>query len=124
MLTGKILIGLVTVVLVAVLIACAPAAAPTSAPATSAPATSAPAAQATTAPTAAATAATAGEKTTIVYLSMFSQGESYADVLDKATKDFMAENPDIDVKINWAGRTNLTQLQSLLAAGTQVDIVD
>ncbi len=64
------------------------------------------------------------DKVKIVYWSMFSQGEPLMLVLDQATQDFMAENPDIEVEINWAGRAVLTQLQSAIAAGTQVDIVD
>lgn len=60
----------------------------------------------------------------IVYYSMFSEGEPLQQVLAKATEDFMAENPDIEVESVWAGRQNLTQLQSVLAAGDQVDIVD
>lgn len=64
------------------------------------------------------------EKVKIVYWSMFSEGEPLQQLLDQATQDFMNENPDIEVEINWAGRQNLTQLQSAIAAGTQVDIVD
>ncbi len=64
------------------------------------------------------------EDITIVYWSMFSEGEPLMQLLDKATQDFMAENPNINVEINWAGRQVLTQLQSALAADTQVDIVD
>jgi ABC-type glycerol-3-phosphate transport system substrate-binding protein len=60
----------------------------------------------------------------IVYDSMFSEGEPLQQVLQKATEDFMAENPNIQVESVWAGRQNLTQLQSVLAAGDQVDIVD
>jgi raffinose/stachyose/melibiose transport system substrate-binding protein len=67
---------------------------------------------------------TAQETGEIVYFSMFSEGEPLQQVLQQATEDFMAENPDIDVEIVWAGRQNLTQLQSVLAAGDQVDIVD
>ena len=66
----------------------------------------------------------AGEPVKIVYWSMFSEGEPLMQLLDEATQDFMAENPDIEVEINWAGRQVLTQLQSAIAAGTQVDIVD
>jgi raffinose/stachyose/melibiose transport system substrate-binding protein len=64
------------------------------------------------------------EKVTIVYWSMFSEGEPLMQLLDAATKDFMTENPNITVEINWAGRQVLTQLQSAIAAETQVDIVD
>lgn len=64
------------------------------------------------------------QTTKIVYYSMFSEGEPLQQVLQKATEDFMAENPDIEVESVWAGRQNLTQLQSVLAAGDQVDIVD
>ncbi len=64
------------------------------------------------------------QSTRIVYFSMFSEGEPLQQVLQKVTDDFMAENPDIQVEIIWAGRQNLTQLQSVLAAGEQVDIVD
>lgn len=60
----------------------------------------------------------------IVYYSMFSEGEPLQQVLGKATDDFMAKHPEIQVEIVWAGRQNLTQLQSVLAAGDQVDIVD
>lgn len=70
------------------------------------------------------TAPAAGEKAKIVYLSMFSEGEPLQKALAQATADFMKENPNIDVEIQWAGRQNLTQLQSLIAGGTQVDIVD
>jgi ABC-type glycerol-3-phosphate transport system substrate-binding protein len=55
---------------------------------------------------------------------MFSEGEPLQKLLDQATKDFMAENPDIEVETKWAGRQNLAQLQTVLAAGEQVDIVD
>jgi ABC-type glycerol-3-phosphate transport system substrate-binding protein len=68
-------------------------------------------------------AATA-QKTKIVYYSMFSEGEPLQQVLAQATQDFMTENPDIEVESIWAGRQNLTQLQSVLAAGDQVDLVD
>jgi len=61
---------------------------------------------------------------TIVYWSMFSQGEPVQQVLANATSDFEKKYPSIHVSINWAGRQVLTQLQSALAAGQQVDIVD
>jgi ABC-type glycerol-3-phosphate transport system substrate-binding protein len=64
------------------------------------------------------------EKAKVVHWSMFSEGEPLQQLLDQATKDFMAENPDIEVEVKWAGRQVLTQLQSAIAAGTQVDIVD
>jgi ABC-type glycerol-3-phosphate transport system substrate-binding protein len=64
------------------------------------------------------------EKVTIVYWSMFSEGEPLMKLLDAATNDFMEENPNITVEVNWAGRQVLTQLQSAIAAETQVDIVD
>ena len=64
------------------------------------------------------------EKVKIVYWSMFSEGEPLQRILKQATEDFMEENPDIEVEVNWAGRQVLTQLQSAIAAGTQVDIVD
>jgi raffinose/stachyose/melibiose transport system substrate-binding protein len=60
----------------------------------------------------------------VVYFSMFSQGEPLQLVLQEATDQFMVENPDIQVETVWAGRNNLTQLASVLAAGDQVDIVD
>jgi len=63
-------------------------------------------------------------KATIVYWSMFSEGEPLMKVLDQATKDFNKDNPDIEVQVKWAGREVLTQLQSAIAAKTQVDIVD
>jgi raffinose/stachyose/melibiose transport system substrate-binding protein len=115
-------INLVMVVLAAMLFAqCAPAA-PAAVEATKAPApveaTKAPAAvEATKAPAPA-------EKVKIVYWSMFSEGEPLMIVLDQATKDFMVEYPNIQVETKWAGREVLTQLQSAIAAGTQVDIVD
>jgi len=84
--------------------------------ATQAPATQPPAGSVTSAPPA--------EKVKIVYWSMFSEGEPLQQVLDQATKDFMAENPNIEVDIKWDGRTVLTDLQPALAAGTQIDIVD
>jgi raffinose/stachyose/melibiose transport system substrate-binding protein len=64
------------------------------------------------------------QKSKIVYYSMFSEGEPLQQVLKKAGDDFMAENPDIEIENVWAGRQNLTQLQSVLAAGDQVDLVD
>jgi len=64
------------------------------------------------------------EKVKIVYWSMFSEGEPLMLELDQATKDFMVEYPNIEVEIQWAGRQVLTQLQSAISAGTQVDIVD
>ena len=64
------------------------------------------------------------EKAKVVHWSMFSEGEPLQQLLDQATKDFMAENPDIEVEVVWAGRQVLTELQSAIAAGTQVDIVD
>src|SRR5579871_423628 len=64
------------------------------------------------------------QKAKIVYYSMFSEGEPLQQVLGQATQDFMKENPDIEVESVWAGRQNLTQLQSVLAAGEQVDLVD
>jgi len=66
----------------------------------------------------------AEEKVKIVYWSMFSEGEPLQTLLDQATKDFMVENPNIEVEVKWAGRQVLTDLQSAIAAGTQVDIVD
>ena len=71
-----------------------------------------------------APAAEPAEKVKIVYWSMFSEGEPLMLLLDKATKDFMVEFPNIEVEVKWAGRQVLTQLQSAIAAGTQVDIVD
>jgi ABC-type glycerol-3-phosphate transport system substrate-binding protein len=64
------------------------------------------------------------EKVKIVYWSMFSEGEPLQTLLKQATEDFMVENPNIEVEVKWAGREVLTQLQSAIAAGTQVDIVD
>lgn len=64
------------------------------------------------------------QTTKIVYYSMFSEGEPLQQVLAQASEDFMADNPDIEVESIWAGRDNLTQLQSILAAGEQVDLVD
>jgi len=55
---------------------------------------------------------------------MFSEGEPLQKLLDQATKDFMVEYPNIEVETKWAGRQVLTDLQSAIAAGTQVDIVD
>lgn len=60
----------------------------------------------------------------VVYYSMFSQGEPLQQVLQAAIDEFNADNPGIVVEPVWAGRENLTQLQSVLAAGEQVDIVD
>ena len=71
-----------------------------------------------------APAAEPAEKVKIVYWSMFSEGEPLQILLDQATKDFMVEFPNIEVEVKWAGRQVLTQLQSAIAAGTQVDIVD
>jgi raffinose/stachyose/melibiose transport system substrate-binding protein len=65
-----------------------------------------------------------GERVKIVYWSMFSEGEPLQKLLEDATKEFMVEYPNIQVEIQWAGRQVLTQLQSAIAAGTQVDIVD
>lgn len=65
-----------------------------------------------------------GEKTKIVYWSMFNQGEPLQVVLQQITDEFEAENPDIEVEINWAGRDVLTKLQGAVQAGTQVDITD
>ena len=62
------------------------------------------------------------EKVKLVYYSMFSEGEPLQQVLAQATQNFMAENPDVDIETVWAGRQNLTQLQSVLASGDQVDI--
>jgi raffinose/stachyose/melibiose transport system substrate-binding protein len=64
------------------------------------------------------------EKVKIVHWSMFSPGEPLQLVLEQATKDFMQENPDIEVEVKWAGRVVLPETQSAIAAGTQVDIVD
>jgi ABC-type glycerol-3-phosphate transport system substrate-binding protein len=55
---------------------------------------------------------------------MFNTGEPLQKVLNQATQDFMKENSDINVEVKWAGRNVLTQLQSAIAAGTPVDIVD
>lgn len=63
-------------------------------------------------------------QTRIVYWSMFSPGEPLQVMLEEATEQFMEENPDIVIDINWAGRDVLTQLQSAVNAGEQVDIVD
>jgi ABC-type glycerol-3-phosphate transport system substrate-binding protein len=60
----------------------------------------------------------------VVYASMFSVGEPSMQVLDKAAKDFMAQNPAVTVEVQWDSRQVLTQLQSAIAASTQVDIVD
>lgn len=60
----------------------------------------------------------------VVYYSMFSEGEPLQQVIAAATEKFMELHPEIEVEPIWAGRDNLTQLQSVLAAGEQVDIVD
>jgi raffinose/stachyose/melibiose transport system substrate-binding protein len=60
----------------------------------------------------------------IVYWSMFSTGEPLQVMIEEATERFMDDNPNIVVEINWAGRDVLTQLQSAINAGEQVDIVD
>lgn len=99
------------------MVQCAPAAPAAPAAATQAPAAAA--AEPTQAP-----AAAPAEKSKVVYWSMFSEGEPLQQILDQATKDFMAENPNVEVEIKWAGRQVLTDLQPALAAGTQVDIVD
>lgn len=66
----------------------------------------------------------ATKKVTIVYWSMFSEGEPLQVVLANATAKFEKKHPNIHVEIKWAGRQVLTQLQSALAAHQQVDIVD
>lgn len=108
--------GVLTTLVIAitlVLAGCGGSPAPGSAPAESA-----------SQPAPAGAASQSGEKVKIVYWSMFSQGEPLQQLLEQANKDFMAENPDIEVETKWAGREVLTQLQSAIAAGTQVDIVD
>lgn len=65
-----------------------------------------------------------GDRTKVVYWSMFSTGEPLQRMIETATEQFMEDNPDIEVEINWAGRDVLTQLQSAINAGQQVDIVD
>lgn len=67
---------------------------------------------------------TAKAKVTIVYWSMFSEGEPLQQVLVKANSDFEKQYPNIHISVNWAGRQVLTQLQSAIAAGTQVDLTD
>ena len=44
----------------------------------------------------------AAQKAKIVYYSMFSEGEPLQQVLEKATQDFMEENPNIEVESVWA----------------------
>jgi raffinose/stachyose/melibiose transport system substrate-binding protein len=65
-----------------------------------------------------------GDKTKVVYWSEFNKGEPLQVLLQKIADDFEAENPKIDIEINWAGRDVLTKLQGAVQAGTQVDIVD
>lgn len=64
------------------------------------------------------------KKVTIVYWSMFSEGEPLQQVIAKADTAFEKKYPNIHVEVKWAGRQVLTQLQSALAAHQQVDIVD
>jgi raffinose/stachyose/melibiose transport system substrate-binding protein len=64
------------------------------------------------------------EPVTVVYWSMFSEGEPLQIELAKAIVDFQAENPNIKVNVNWVGRDVLSGVQGAMAAGTQVDIVD
>jgi ABC-type glycerol-3-phosphate transport system substrate-binding protein len=68
--------------------------------------------------------ARAGAQATVVYWSMFSEGEPLQQVLKTATDDFIKENPGIKIETKWAGRQVLTQLQSALAAKVPVDVVD
>jgi raffinose/stachyose/melibiose transport system substrate-binding protein len=69
-------------------------------------------------------ASPAAENVKVVYWSMFSEGEPFQVILADAIKSFQAENPNISVDVNWAGRKVLTLYQGALATGTQVDIVD
>lgn len=64
------------------------------------------------------------EPVTVVYWSMFSDGEPLQIELAKAIVDFQAENPNIKVEVNWVGRDVLSGVQGAIASGTQVDIVD
>ena len=68
--------------------------------------------------------ASAQEPVTVTYWSMFSEGEPLQGVLASAIEAFEAENPDIDVEVNWAGREVLSALQGALAGNEPVDIVD
>jgi ABC-type glycerol-3-phosphate transport system substrate-binding protein len=77
-----------------------------------------------TVPTHVWAARSAAKPVTIVYWSMFSEGEPLQVVLANATANFEKKYPNIHVEIKWAGRQVLTQLQSALAAHQQVDIVD
>jgi len=103
---------------------CSPAPAAPAAPAAPSQAPAGQQAQPTAASQPAASAVPAGQKTKVVYWSMFSEGEPLQKILAQAIDDFQKENPDIQVEVKWAGRQVLTQIQSAMAANEQIDIID
>ncbi|MGC3955446.1 MAG: ABC transporter substrate-binding protein [Propionicimonas sp.] len=64
------------------------------------------------------------EQQTVVYWSEFNKGEPLQIALEQVIKDFEAENPDIKIDVNWAGRDVLTKIQAAVQGGTPVDITD
>ena len=87
---------MMVLMIIPLLVSCAqatPAVTEPEAPVAEAPAAEEPAAEEPAAP---------AEKVKIVYWSMFSEGEPLMLLLDKATKDFMVEFPNIEVEVKWA----------------------
>jgi raffinose/stachyose/melibiose transport system substrate-binding protein len=66
----------------------------------------------------------AADKVSLVYWSMWNQGEPQAQVIQSWIDGFEASNPSITITPTWNGRQNQTLLRNALAAGTKVDLMD
>lgn len=64
------------------------------------------------------------DKKQLVYWSMWNETEPQGKVIAQAAADFMNKNPDVELKINWAGREIRKTLAPALNASTVIDLWD
>lgn len=68
--------------------------------------------------------AAAGDKTKLVYWSMWNEGEPQGDVIKRAVAAYEKENPNVDIEINWQGREIVKVIGTKLEAGEAIDMWD
>ncbi len=63
-------------------------------------------------------------ETKLVYWSMWNEIEPQGQVISEAIAEFEAQNPGVDVEVNWCGRDIGKVILPALQSGQQIDIMD
>ncbi|OHD27648.1 MAG: hypothetical protein A2064_09270 [Spirochaetes bacterium GWB1_66_5] len=71
-----------------------------------------------------ASVAFAQKKTTLVYLSKWSEGEVTQKIIDDTIEAWIKDNPSVNVEREWAGRGVNAKLMAMIQAGTPPDFYD